>query len=169
MCKVDDAISVKPYLPLANWQYRGNSYLHSMKQHHTKTKGDLGVLKAQAALCAKGFLVCLPLSEHAPFDLVIYKNGKFQRVQVKTRSISQSGSLSVRFEHFHSDSKGLHSKKVDFGEIDLYCIYCLDNDQCYYFNPKTINPSITLSLRVNSPKNNQKQGVHFAEDYLEVP
>jgi len=75
MCKVDDAISVKPYLPLADWQYRGNSYLHSMKQHHTKTKGDLGVLKAQS----------------------------------------------------------------------------------------------DLSLRVISPKNNQKQGVHFAEDYLEVP
>lgn len=30
-----------------------------MKNHHTKSKGDLGVLKAQADLCAKGFLVCL--------------------------------------------------------------------------------------------------------------
>ena len=94
MYKVDGAISVKPYPLSADWQYRGNSYLHCMKQHHTKTKGDLGVLKAQAALCAKGYLVCFPLSEHAPFDLVIYKNGKFKRVQVKTRSIGRSGSLS---------------------------------------------------------------------------
>jgi len=54
MYKVDGAISVKPYPLSADWQYRGNSYLHCMKQHHTKTKGDLGVLKAQAALCAKG-------------------------------------------------------------------------------------------------------------------
>ena len=67
-----------------------------MKQHHTKNKGDLGVLKAQADLCSKGFLVCLPLSEHSSFDLVIYQNGEFKRVQVKARSIKR-GSLSVRF------------------------------------------------------------------------
>lgn len=54
MYKVDGAISVKPYLPTVDWQYRGNSYLHSMKQHHTKTKGDLGVLKAQAKISPEG-------------------------------------------------------------------------------------------------------------------
>ncbi len=140
-----------------------------MKQHHTKNKGDLGVLKAQAAFCAQGYLVCLPLSEHAPFDLVVYKSNVFKKVQVKTRSIDRSGCLSVRFEHFYSDSKGLHSKKVDFGEIDLYCVYCLDNDQCYYFDPKSAVPGTTMTLRVDMPKNNQKQGVRFAADYLEVP
>jgi hypothetical protein len=46
-----------------------------MKIHHTKNKGDLGVLKAQADLYLKGYLVCIPLTEHAPFDVVIYKEG----------------------------------------------------------------------------------------------
>jgi len=38
--------------------------------HHTKEKGDLGVLKAQLDLFEQGFLILNPVTEHAPFDLV---------------------------------------------------------------------------------------------------
>lgn len=46
--------------------------------HHTKDKGDLGVAKAHADLTAQGFMVLMPLTEHAPFDLVAYRDGVFQ-------------------------------------------------------------------------------------------
>ena len=36
--------------------------------HHTKNKGDLGVLKAQVDLYQKGYLILLPHTEHSPFD-----------------------------------------------------------------------------------------------------
>jgi PD-(D/E)XK endonuclease len=140
-----------------------------MKTHHTKTKGDLGVLKAIADLCEKGYLVCFPMSEHAPFDLVIYKSGQFRRVQVKARTINSVGALTVRFDHCYSDSKGVHSKKVDLEEIDLYCIYCLNNNQCYYFDKSTINHDSTISFRVEAPRNNQLANIRFAEDFREVP
>ncbi len=140
-----------------------------MKIHHTKNKGDLGVLKSQADLCSKGYLVCLPLSEHAPFDLVIYKNNRFQRVQVKSRTIDKNGCISVRFEHSYSDSKGVHTKKANIEEIDFYCVYCLDNDTCYYFDQRILENSTTFSLRVETPRNNQKVNVKFADDYREVP
>jgi hypothetical protein len=42
--------------------------------HHTKEKGDLGVLKAQLDLFEQGFLILNPVTEHAPFDLVAYKD-----------------------------------------------------------------------------------------------
>ena len=64
-----------------------------MKKHHTKTKGDLGVLKAQCALAEQGFSVLIPLTEHAEFDLVGYKNSHFIRVQVKYRSLDSHGML----------------------------------------------------------------------------
>jgi hypothetical protein len=48
-----------------------------MCTHHTKNKGDLGVLKACADLAQQGFLVLNPLSEHSPFDLFAYKNLAF--------------------------------------------------------------------------------------------
>lgn len=139
-----------------------------MNQHHTKTKGDLGVLKAQADLCIKGFLVCIPLSEHAPFDVVAYRNGTFKRIQVKGRSLRQ-GKLAVRFEHSYSDRTGVHTRKIDLNSFDVYCVYCFDNDTCYYFDAQKFNGKSTISLRVKIPKNNQGKHVRWAEDYREVP
>ena len=43
-------------------------------KHHTKNKGDLGVLKAQVDLHEKGYMILLPQSEHSPFDVVGYKD-----------------------------------------------------------------------------------------------
>ena len=139
-----------------------------MNFHHTKNKGDLGVLKAQADLCARGFLVCLPLSEHAPFDLVAYRDQIFRRVQVKTRSI-RKGMLTVRFENSYSDSKGVRTKKVDKSAIDVYCVYCIDLDCCYYFRTSDFSSHRTINLRVNAPKNNQSKNIKWANDYREVP
>jgi len=51
-----------------------------MASHHTKDKGDLGVLKAQIDLFEQGFTIFVPLTEHCPFDLVAYKDGEFRRV-----------------------------------------------------------------------------------------
>ena len=53
MSKVDDAVSVKPSLRIGMViprKFSAYSFLCRMKIHHTKNKGDLGVLKAQADL-----------------------------------------------------------------------------------------------------------------------
>lgn len=139
-----------------------------MNIHHTKTKGDLGVLKAQADLCEKGYLVCIPLSEHAPFDLVAYKNYAFKRVQVKARSL-RKGKLDIRLESSYADRRGVHARKVDSKDIDLYCVYCLDTDSCYYFRLGDFSGRHTVSLRVDKPKNSQSRRIRWASDYREVP
>lgn len=136
--------------------------------HHTKNKGDLGVLKAQADLCAKGFLVCIPLSEHAPFDLVAYRGNSFKRVQVKTRSL-RKGMLTVRFESSYADSRGVRTKKMDKTTIDVFCVYCLELDCCYYFSASDVKNESTINLRVNAPKNNQAKNIRWAHGYREVP
>jgi hypothetical protein len=64
-------------------------------KHHTKHKGDLGVLKAQVDLYQKGYMILYPQTEHAPFDLVIYKDNQFKRVQVKYRELNSHGVLEV--------------------------------------------------------------------------
>jgi hypothetical protein len=65
-----------------------------MLSHHTKCKGDLGVLKAQLDLFEQGFTICVPQTEHAPFDLVAYRHGEFRRVQVKYRALNANGALA---------------------------------------------------------------------------
>ncbi len=138
-----------------------------MQKHHTKTLGDLGVLKAQVDLYEKGYWVSIPLTEHAPFDLIITKDGVSQTVQVKTRNLNSRGVIEISFRQSYSTSRGVHTKQWNKKEINLVCVFCPQTDTCYYFNPNKFHR--TISLRVEMPKNNQKQGIHFAKDYQEVP
>ena len=135
--------------------------------HHTKEKGDLGVLKAQVDLFEQGFNILLPLTEHSPFDLVAYKDGKFRRVQVKYRALDKTGALMVKFTTSWADRRGTHSSPVDKNEVDVYCIYCPETDQCYYLDPKKFGSN--ASLRVKTPKNCQAKRVNFAADFRKAP
>lgn len=137
-----------------------------MINHHTKNKGDLGVLKAKCDLFQKGYLILSPETEHAPFDLVAWKDGQFKTVQVKYRDAS-NGRLEVNFRSCWADKNGTHIVPVDKSLIDIYCIYCPQTDECYYLNPSDFGKSATL--RVETPKNNQKKGINLASDYREVP
>ncbi len=138
-----------------------------MFKHHTKSKGDLGVLKAKLDLFEQGYLILNPETEHAPFDLVIYKDGIFKSVQVKYRSLNKRGALEIPFRNSYCNTKGVVSKSVDKNVIDIYCIYCPDTDKCYYFNPLDFNKSLTL--RVDTPRNNQSAKINIADDYRKVP
>ena len=138
-----------------------------MALHHTKHKGDLGVLKAQVDLFEQGFTVCVPLTEHSPFDLVAYRCGEFWRVQVKYRALDRNGVLEVRFSTCWTDRNGTHTVPIDKNEVDLYCVYCPDTDQCYYLDPRAFESSV--SLRVETPKNCQAKRVNFAADFRRAP
>ena len=135
--------------------------------HHTKQKGDLGVLKAQLDLFEQGFIILSPMTEHAPFDLVAYKDRKFLRIQVKYKSVDKTGSITVHFRSCWADKNGTHMQPVDKGEVDIYCIYCPDTDECYYFDPSEFKRSVTL--RVEAPKNNQSKNIKLIADYKRVP
>ena len=135
--------------------------------HHTKEKGDLGVLKAQVDLYQQGYLLLNPLTEHAPFDLVAYKKGSFHRIQVKYRKLDQAGKLEIKFSTCWADKHGVHTVPVDKSEIDLFCIYCPDTDECYYLKPEDFSKNVCL--RVKAPKNNQQKNIRYAADYRRVP
>ena len=135
--------------------------------HHTKEKGDLGVLKAQVDLFEQGFMILAPQTEHSPFDLVAYKDGEFRRIQVKYRAVDRYGKIDVKFSTCWTDKKGTHTVPIDKGEVDLYCVYCPDTDECYYLDPDYFGSNATL--RVKAPKNSQMKNVNFASDYRRAP
>ena len=135
--------------------------------HHTKDKGDLGVLKAQIDLFEQGFTILNPLTEHAAFDLVAYKNSKFHRIQVKYRKLDKFGKLEIKFSTCWTDKRGTHTVPINKDEVDLYCVYCPDTDECYYLAPGDFRSNV--SLRVKPPKNSQKKLVRHASDFRRVP
>ncbi len=135
--------------------------------HHTKDKGDLGVLKAQVDLCLQGYVIMIPLTEHAPFDIVVYKDGIFKKIQVKYRSISKNGVLEVAFKSYWSNKSGVNCKKQDKNEIDVCCIYCPETNKCYYVDIKEFK-DIYISLRIKKPKIPSSK-CNMADDYLVMP
>lgn len=135
--------------------------------HHTKNKGDTGVGFVIADLMSKGIQVCIPISEHLPFDLIGVKpDGTMQRISVKYRTATE-GKITLPFKSTYSDSKGTHTKSVDKNLIDIMAIYCPDTGKVYYIKPNDFG--IWITLRIEKPKNNQTKGILLADDYLLVP
>ncbi|MDD5427649.1 MAG: group I intron-associated PD-(D/E)XK endonuclease [Candidatus Omnitrophica bacterium] len=76
--------------------------------HHTKEKADIGVAKVIGDLAVKGYVPCIPLSEHQPYDVVaISKTGDVFKLQVKYASLK-----AIRFEKT-INNQNLHVKWAD--------------------------------------------------------
>jgi hypothetical protein len=140
-----------------------------MKKHHTKEKGDLGVYKAQCDLFEKGYSIFTTQSEHYPFDLIIYKDNTFKKVQVKYRSINSKGVIEIKLATTWSDKNGIHESLYDKNDIDIICVYCPNTDKCYYINALLVNECVTLRVKPleNTQKNNPS--INFADNFLQIP
>jgi hypothetical protein len=137
-----------------------------MREHHTKQKGDLGVLYAKVDLAEKGYILLQPLSEHAPFDLVAYKDGRFLRIQVKYRS-AVNGRILLQLKSSWADRHGTHIVPIDKAAIDLICVFCPETRTCYYFDPNDVE--LHVNLRIEPTRNNQAKHVRWARDFTEIP
>ncbi|WP_315815654.1 group I intron-associated PD-(D/E)XK endonuclease [Paraflavitalea speifideaquila] len=127
----------------------------------------MGVLKVKLDLFLQGFVILVPETEHAPFDLVVFKDRDFRSVQVKFRNLNKRGALEIPFRSSYSTSKGVMTRSVDKAIIDIYAVYCPQTDECYYFDPKQFNMSICL--RVKTSLNNQLPGINQAAMFKKVP
>lgn len=139
-----------------------------MHTHHTKDKGDLAVAKAHADLVVNGYVVLFPATEHAPFDLVAYRDGVFQRIQVKYRTAYRRGALEIDFRSVWSDRRGIHRRPLDKAAVELFCVYCPDTGECYYLRPADF-PGASVTLRLVPSGNGQSVGVHNASDFRMFP
>lgn len=138
-----------------------------MRYHHTKNKGDLGLVQAMADLTAKGWAILVPLTEHEAFDLVAYREGRFLRVQVKYRA-AVNGVINVPMRTSWADRHGVHTAPIDRASIDLLCAYCPDTNVCYYLDPAFVEGT-GICLRIAPTKNNVAKGVHWAKDFQSIP
>ena len=134
--------------------------------HHTKFKADIGVAKTIADLTTKGYIPCIPLSEHQPYDIVaIDKNGKPVKLQVKYATLNENGTIDVKFRTGWVDKNGMHMRQYNDNEFDYYAIYCPEKEKVLYV-PNTQNcPKV---IRFDKPGNNQGKYVKRANDYLEI-
>lgn len=134
--------------------------------HHTKVKADIGVGKVISDLVQKGYIPCIPLSEHQPYDIVaIIKDGEAVKLQVKYAALSGSGIIEVKFRTSWADKHGTHMCTYKEQDFDYYAIYCPDKEVVLYIPNSTDCPKV---VRFDKTTNNQSKYVKWANDYLDI-
>ncbi len=127
----------------------------------TNDKGDIGVARVIADLIEQGWAVCVPVSSVSPFDLVVYKDGCFKRLQVKYCSVTEG---IIRLDCRVQIVNSVHCLQRGNTEIDVACAYCPDTNQCYYVEVAGNVKEIRLRVEEKHKHKNSK----YAKDYTRL-
>ena len=132
--------------------------------HHTKAKGDIGLCKVITDLTVKGYVPCVPLSEHQAFDIVaVTEEGSVLRLQVKYATLRKNGTIEVGYRRNWADKHGTHTQHYSASEFEYYAVYCPQKDVVLYVPNRRGSPK---TIRFDKPANNQARSVKWAKDYL---
>lgn len=134
--------------------------------HHTKAKADIGLAKVIVDLTSKGYVPCIPLSEHQSYDLLaVAPDGVVSKLQVKYASMKKNNTVEVRFRTSWADRNGTHIKRYGEHEFDYYAIYCSRVDRVIYV-PNSLD--CPKAVRFDKSANGQSRRVHWYLDYLDL-
>lgn len=133
----------------------------------TKQRGDTAELAVAADLVARGYGVAFPFGEDCDYDLIVDRDGKLEKVQVK-----HCRSEGVRMEvktcsHSLTNGKVRRTKRYTAATIDWVAAYDATTRDCFYIPASELGTSgrSTMTLRLAPPRNNQVAGVRSAFDY----
>ena len=132
---------------------------------NTVTIGDIGEAQAIALFTKKQIPVSKPLTNNVRYDLIIEKDNKLYRVQVKSTANIKDGKMEFATKTTNYTKGTWSSNHYSKNEVDLFFLYCLENDWCGLFIPDNEDIPATLFIRTMPPKNNQKVGIRLMEDY----
>ena len=132
---------------------------------NTVTIGDIGEAQAIALFTKKQIPVSKPLTNNVRYDLIIEKDNKLYRVQVKSTANIKDGKMEFATKTTNYTKGTWSSNHYSKNEVDIFFLYCLENDWCGLFIPDNEDIPTTLFIRTMPPKNNQKVGIRKMEDY----
>jgi hypothetical protein len=132
---------------------------------HPKEVGDRTALAVIAGLRAAGYGVLVPFGENTRYDLVVDDGERLFRVQCKTGRLRDG---AIRFptcsSYAHHPNPKIR-KRSYAGEVDYFGVHCRETG-CVYLVPIDDVPTRTsAALRVEPPRNSQRQGIRDAVRY----
>jgi hypothetical protein len=132
-----------------------------------KTRGDLAELRVAADLVERGYRIAIPFGEESDFDLVIERDGRLERIQVKNTK-SDGNEFTVRCRsHSLTNGKVRHVKRYTAAMIDWLAVYDQTSDRCYYLPAAELKDGMNMThLRLTEARNGQRAGIRFAGDYV---
>ena len=120
---------------------------------NTKQQGDIGVAKAIYFYTALGYTVSIPNTDNSKYDLVIDKDKKLKKVQVKTTSFKTKYGI---YQAMLKTSGGNKSWSGEVGRIhkeNVDLVFILTEDGSVYEFPSDI---LDGSSTVNLGKDKEK-------------
>lgn len=130
-------------------------------RNNSKTIGDLAELKVACMFAEKGYFVSRPMTDNAPYDLIVDVDNNLKRVQVKARC-ERDGKISVELRTTMVNYVRPYSQE----DFDLLAVYNTDSDEIAILNWEQIGEVGNLILRTERPKNNQMKGVKMFESFI---
>lgn len=134
---------------------------------NTVSIGDYGEALAVVNFLSKGAIVSKPLSNNARYDLIVEINHRLYRVQVKATNAIKEGKMEFATKTTNYIKGSWKSVAYSAREVDMFFLYCVENNWCGLYIIQESDEAIPqqLNIRTELPKNNQKQGIRFADDY----
>ena len=141
-----------------------------MEPRTKKEKGDFAELKVACDLRSRGYLVAIPFGEEAPYDIVIDREGRLERVQVKYADRKENGSVQVQcYSQTVIGGKVRSVTPYTADTIDWLALYEATDDRCYYIPAVELGGGrMRLTMRFEPTANNQVRGVRYADRYLDL-
>ena len=128
----------------------------------TTHSGDLAELLAAAEFVRRGYTVSRPLTNGAPYDLLVDLGPSIKRVQVKKSGITVTGAIRIVLSA--SKSHRGRAKVSYFGRVD--CVVAVDCHTSEFFLVHGNDlQSNEIHVRRSLGKNNQALGVRLVDNY----
>lgn len=121
-----------------------------------KERGNAGLSMAIAYFGANGYTVSLPLNDTQDYDLIVDKDNKLYKVQVKStghkdnRYNSKSYKLNLRSM---GGTKGTVYKRVKDTDVDL--IFALDAEKNMFLFPKSEIMNVNSCISISTDSKNR--------------
>ncbi len=134
-----------------------------------KAKGDLAEMRVAADLLERGHKVAFPYGEDWDYDIILSREDKLERVQVKyTCSDGQAIEIKCR-THSLTNGRIRATKRYTAATIDWIAAYDVTSDRCYYIPAHLLGDGRSLiTLRLSPARNRQAAGVRLAGDYMDI-
>lgn len=132
-------------------------------KHKTKDKGDLAKAAVIFRLAELGWVVGVPLTEHAKYDLFAEKDGIIHTVQVKYTSL-KGERIQVRLDSSWADRNGNHRRRRLPQDYSLLAGYTPGVGVFFLTNEEIGEIGGEITLRLAKPKNTKQ--CRLVSDFL---
>ena len=107
----------------------------------------------------------IPFGENTRYDLVVDSGKRLARVQCKTARLRAGAVVFATCSCYGHHRNPSRARRDYQGQIDFFAVYCADTAGVYLLPVHELPNRSSCALRVDPPRNNQRDRVRLAARY----